>query len=151
MTKKTKNSGYSAQKAKKITGASQRQLDYWDEIGLIQPSQQQASGKGSKREYSYTDLVRLRTVVSMRQVGISLQKVRRALEIIKSWNRGSKSWAKRKLISDGNDIFITTSDRRVLKSVLKNGQLAFSVIMLGEIVEEAHKRISVYKKQKATG
>ena len=59
--------------------------------------------------------------------------------------------AKRRFVTHGSDIYVTTSDRAVLKSVLKRGQLAFSVFLLGEIVQEAGRRLELYEKNKATG
>src|SRR5438045_1806144 len=60
----------------KIVGISYRQLDYWTRTGLITPSIKAASGSGIQREYSYQDLVALKTIKSLLDTGISLQKVR---------------------------------------------------------------------------
>jgi DNA-binding transcriptional MerR regulator len=45
---------------KEITGVSRMQLQHWETIGLIRPSVRIGSGKGSRREYSFQDLVQLK-------------------------------------------------------------------------------------------
>ena len=55
-------SGYSAAAARRIVGVSQRCLDYWADRGIVAPSVQQATGKGSERRYAFDDLVKLALV-----------------------------------------------------------------------------------------
>ena len=57
-------------------------------------------------------------------------------------------------MTDGDDIYVMTSDQAILKSVLKRGQLAFSVILLGKIIQAADEAIRLYdtaSKKAATG
>ncbi|MEZ5250754.1 MAG: MerR family transcriptional regulator [Ilumatobacteraceae bacterium] len=54
--------GYSGTKAAKIVGISYRQLDYWARTGLVRPSLADAKGSGSRRAYSYRDLLELRVI-----------------------------------------------------------------------------------------
>ena len=55
--------GFTAHQACKFTGCSPRQLRYWDQVGLVQPSVQGTGGRpGVPRLYSFRDLVALRVV-----------------------------------------------------------------------------------------
>ena len=58
------------------TGLSVRTLHYYDEIGLLAPSQHTASGH---RLYGAADLARLQQIKSLRQLGFSLEQIRDCL------------------------------------------------------------------------
>ena len=51
------------------SGVSVRTLHYYDEIGLLRPSQQTATGH---RLYSRADVVRLQQIRSLRSLGLPL-------------------------------------------------------------------------------
>jgi DNA-binding transcriptional MerR regulator len=57
----------------KQTGLSVRTLHYYDEIGLLSPSQRTASGH---RLYTADDIARLQQITSLRQLGFSLEEIR---------------------------------------------------------------------------
>lgn len=60
----------------KQTGVSVRTLHYYDEIGLLSPSHQTETGY---RLYGEADLMRLQQIVSLRQIGFSLDEIRKYL------------------------------------------------------------------------
>ena len=66
-----------------LTGVSGRQVDYWATTGVVRPSVQSAAGKGTRREYSFKDLVALKVAKRLRDEGISLQKIRKALAFLR--------------------------------------------------------------------
>jgi len=53
---------YDSKTASRLVGVSLRQLQYWDEQDFIRPSVQLAEGRGTKRLYSFHDLVCLKVV-----------------------------------------------------------------------------------------
>jgi DNA-binding transcriptional MerR regulator len=61
----------------KRTGVSIRTLHHYDEIGLLSPSHRTESGH---RLYGREEVVRLQQVLSLRQLGFSLDEVRDALD-----------------------------------------------------------------------
>lgn len=61
----------------KQTGVSVRTLHYYDEIGLLSPSGRTESGY---RLYATPDIMRLQQIVSLRQIGFSLEEIRECLE-----------------------------------------------------------------------
>ena len=67
--------GFSGTKAATIVGITYRQLDYWARTDLIRPSLADASGSGSRRLYSYRDLLELRVIKSLLDAGIKLESV----------------------------------------------------------------------------
>ena len=58
----TYEEGFSGRKTAEVVGISYRQLDYWARTDLIRPSLSDASGSGSRRSYSYNDLLELKTI-----------------------------------------------------------------------------------------
>ncbi|MBD1853014.1 MerR family transcriptional regulator [Cyanobacteria bacterium FACHB-502] len=61
----------------KQTGVSVRTLHYYDEIGLLSPSHRTEAGY---RLYGKEDIIRLQQIVSLRQIGFSLEEIRECLE-----------------------------------------------------------------------
>jgi DNA-binding transcriptional MerR regulator len=57
----------------KRTGVSVRTLHYYDEIGLLAPSQHSEAGY---RLYAGADVIRLQQIKSLRQLGFSLEQIR---------------------------------------------------------------------------
>src|SRR5512142_643137 len=100
--------GFGASAVLALTGVSYRQLDYWARTGLVGSSIRQAAGRGSRRVYSFADLVALRVVGELRREGVSIQTIRRTVE----WLRGHaheplKTLA---LTAHGTKIFALTED-----------------------------------------
>ena len=59
------------------TGLTVRTLHHYDEIGLLRPSLHTDSGH---RLYTAADIARLQQVLSLRQLGLSLEEVRDCLD-----------------------------------------------------------------------
>lgn len=60
----------------KQTGVSVRTLHYYDEIGLLSPSRRTEAGY---RLYGEEDIIRLQQIVSLRQIGFSLDQIQGCL------------------------------------------------------------------------
>ncbi|MYK75058.1 MAG: MerR family transcriptional regulator, partial [Acidimicrobiaceae bacterium] len=54
--------GYSAKLAADVVGITYRQLDYWARTDLVVPSVARAAGSGSRRLYSYANLLELKVI-----------------------------------------------------------------------------------------
>lgn len=133
----------------KITGLSFRQIDYWDRTHFIKPSVSEASGYGSVRLYSFTDLVQLKVAKTLMDKSGSLQKIRKSITYLKKNIPDiKKPLSELRFLTDGETIFVITRDKKKIIDTLKNGQLVFS-IALGEIVEELKGEVlSLQKKKK---
>jgi DNA-binding transcriptional MerR regulator len=59
------------------TGLTIRDLHHYDELGLARPSRHSEAGY---RLYTSADIARLQQVISLRQLGISLEEIRGCLE-----------------------------------------------------------------------
>lgn len=120
--------GFTAHQATRFTGCTPRQLRYWDQIGLVQPSVQSTGGRpGVPRLYSFRDLVALRVVKALIDGGMSLQRVRRAWGYLNRRAALDRHLSQVKLITDGRSIFKVATRSGEILDALKEGQMAFFV------------------------
>ena len=139
---------FNSKAVSKITGLSFRQVDYWDRTHFIKPTVSEASGYGSVRLYSFNDLIQLRVAKTLMDKGISLQKIRRAINYLKkNMPEIKKPLSELKFLTDGETIFVLTKDKKEIIDTLKSGQLVFS-IALGEIVEGLKGEIVALQREK---
>jgi DNA-binding transcriptional MerR regulator len=80
-TKKYK--GFSTNKVSAMTGVSARQLRWWEEQGLIKPGGLPGRKLGQTRRYTLQDLICIIMVKTLRDRGVSLQKIRKSVDRIK--------------------------------------------------------------------
>ena len=133
--------GYRAPQVCSLVGISYRQLDYWARTGLITPSVRQASGSGSQRLYSFGDVVQLKVVKRLLDAGMSLKKIRKAMDILGAELASESPLTDVTLLSDGNTIYAAHSASEVV-DVFKGGQGVFGIAVgpvQDELVGEIHR------------
>lgn len=70
--------GYRTVDVVRLSGASYRQLDYWDLTGYLVPSVRPRAGTGGPvRLYSEADVAKARLTMFLMGCGVSLQQMRR--------------------------------------------------------------------------
>ena len=94
-----------------VTRISARQLQWWDEQGIVVPERQ-----GHKRIYSRDDLAEIAIVCDLRARGFSLQKIRRVIrflqkELGKRLVETVAAASEFHLLTDGRHIFLEDSAR----------------------------------------
>jgi DNA-binding transcriptional MerR regulator len=126
---------YDSKTASRIVGVSLRQLQYWDEQDFIRPSVKLAEGRGTKRLYSFHDLVCLKVVKDLAHHGFSLQKIRRCLSPLKKQTPGSvRASQSLRYLTDGEELFVITSDRQKILDAMER-QFVLS-LGIGNLVRE---------------
>src|SRR5215211_5548219 len=120
--------GFRGPVACNAAGISYRQLDYWARTGLVVPEVRSASGSGSQRLYSFRDILILKVIKRLIDAGISLQKIRTAIEHLRA--RGVQDLTQVTLMSDGVSVFECTSDDEVI-DLLRGGQGVFGIALGG--------------------
>lgn len=138
--------GFRAPTVAKIVGISYRQLDYWARTKLVEPSLRPADGSGSMRLYGFSDIVQLKVVKRLLDTGISLHKVRLAIEEV--CKRGD-SLSEMTLFSDGNTVYAVTSDAEVL-DLLRKGQGVFA-LALDPVIEELRGEVARFPSEALNG
>jgi len=140
--------GFGSRTVATLTGLSPRQIDYWDRSHFIKPSMKSPSGKGTRRLYDFVDLVQFRVAVSLKAKGISLQKMRRCLSFLKK--RGAelaRPRASLQFITDGETIFVLTTNQKVVLDTLRGGQLVFA-LSIGALLKELKEKIQTVEEKK---
>jgi DNA-binding transcriptional MerR regulator len=137
--------GYRGPTVCKIVGITYRQLDYWARTELVTPTVQESSGSGTQRLYSFDDVVQLRVVKRLLDTGVSLQRVRLAIEELR---RRGQSVAEVTLVSDGTSVF-AVDDNQQLIDLLQRGQGVFA-IALGPVVEELKGEVTAFPTEPVT-
>jgi DNA-binding transcriptional MerR regulator len=130
---------YNSKSASRIVGVSLRQIQYWDEQGFIRPSVKLAQGRGSKRLYSFHDLVCLKVMKDLLHRGFSLQKIRRCLRPLRQYSLAPGSLESLKYLTDGEKLFMITSDREKILDAM-NGQFVLS-LGIGNLLRELNSEV----------
>ena len=126
---------YDSKTASRIVGVSLRQLQYWDEQDFIRPSVKPAEGRGTKRLYSFHDLICLRVVKDLAHHGFTLQKIRRCLRPLKENSSQTEHPAESlKYLTDGEEMFVITDDRQKILAAIDR-QFVVS-LGIGNLVRE---------------
>jgi DNA-binding transcriptional MerR regulator len=122
--------GFSGTKAATIVGITYRQLDYWARTDLIRPSLADASGSGSRRLYSYRDLLELRVIKSLLDAGIKLESVRTAFEYLRT--HVDTDIASAHLVISGSDVILCDGEQ-LIDVMRRGGQGVLNVLAIGGV------------------
>jgi DNA-binding transcriptional MerR regulator len=116
-----------------LVGITYRQLDYWARTGLLRPSVAEARGSGTKRRYSYRDVLELKVIKQLLDAGISLQSARRAVDCLRG-DLGA-DLASANLVLTGDRSVLAHSDGEIV-DLLAGGQGVFNIVPLSGVVGE---------------
>jgi predicted RNase H-like HicB family nuclease len=127
---------YNSKAVSKIIGVAMRVIDYWDRTAFIKPSVSEASGYGSMRLYSFTDLIQFKVAKFLREQGLSLQKIRKSLNYLrKHLPEIETPLAQLRFLTDGQTIFVLTNKDKEIIDTLKKGQYVLA-IAIEELVRD---------------
>jgi len=130
------SNSFNSKMVSKIIEVPLRVIDYWDRTNFIKPSINEASGYGSMRLYSFTDLIQFKVAKFLRDQGLSLQKIRKSLNFLrKHLPEIEKPLAQLRFLTDGETIFVLTNKDREMIDTLKKGQYVFA-IAIGELIND---------------
>src|SRR5262249_32713980 len=115
-----------------LTGISARQLQWWDERGIVEPAR-----GGRRRLYSPADLAEVAVICELRRKGFSLQRVRKVMRFLQP-EFGKRlvqatTGAEYHLLTDGRNLYLETSPEQVV-NVLKNARQPMFTVCLSDAV-----------------
>lgn len=128
---------FSGTQAAQIAGITYRRLDYWARTDLIRPSAADATGSGSRRRYTYRDLLELRVVKKLLDAGIRLEAIRSVFDYMRSHVDTEIGAAH--LVIDGSTVLLCDGDELI--DVLRHGQGVLNVLPMSGVRDEVDKRI----------
>jgi DNA-binding transcriptional MerR regulator len=138
--------GFSGKKAAEIVGITYRQIDYWARTDLIRPSSCDAAGSGSRRIYSYRDLLELRVIKTLLDAGIKLESVRDVFKYLR--NHVESEIAAAHIVISGQSVVLCQGDQLV--DVLRNGQGVLNVLPLAGVKDQVDSQIVALARPQAT-
>lgn len=130
--------GYSGKSTAEIVGITYRQLDYWARTDLIRPGLTDASGSGSRRQYSYRNLLELKVVKNLLDSGIRLEQVREVFAYLQ--DELGEDIATANLVVNGSQPMLVRSGEEVI-DLLKNGQGVLNILPLSGVIDELDEAI----------
>jgi len=139
--------GFSGKKAAEIVGITYRQIDYWARTDLIRPSSCDAAGSGSRRVYSYRDLLELRVIKTLLDAGIKLESVREVFKYLR--NHVESEITAAHIVISGQSVVLCQGDQLV--DVLRNGQGVLNVLPLAGVKDQVDSQIVALSRPQATG
>lgn len=127
--------GFSGRQTADIVGITYRQLDYWARTDLVRPTLVDAAGSGSRRRYSYGDLLELKIIKTLLDAGIRLGAVRSAFVYLR--DQLGEDIASARLVLSGTSA-VLVRDGEELIDVLNQyqGQGVLNLLSLSEVQSE---------------
>lgn len=131
------NETFSGTRAAQIAGISYRQLDYWARTDLIRPSGSDASGSGSRRQYTYRDLLELKVIKKLIDAGIRLESVRDVFAYLR--NHVDSDISAAHIVIEGSSVILCDGDELI--DILRGGQGVFNILPLSGVRDEVDREI----------
>lgn len=136
---------FKSQDVIRLTGITARQLQWWDERGIVVPARQ-----GHRRIYSFEDLTEVAVICELRRKGFSLQRMRKVVRFLQ------KEFSQRlaetvtassnyHLLSDGRSLYLETSAQQIV-DILKNSRQPMFAICLSDTVRQVKAVVSGRKR-----
>ncbi len=124
---------FSGKRTAEIVGITYRQLDYWARTNLVRPSVTDAAGSGSRRMYSYQDLLELKVIKTLLDAGIRLESVREAFEFLR--DRLGEDISTANLVINGSRSVVVRSGDELI-DLLRQGQGVLNILPMAGVKTE---------------
>ena len=118
-----------------LTGITPRQLQWWDERGVVKPER-----NGHRRLYSMNQLTEVAVICELRRKGFSLRCMHRVLQFLhhelgKSLRDIVSHNSEYHLLTDGKHLYLETSAKQVV-DILKNSSQPILGMCLSDTVRQ---------------
>lgn len=128
-----------------LTGITPRQLQWWDERGVVKPQR-----KGHRRIYSFENLTEVAVICELRRKGFSLQGVRKVMRFLdREFGKGLADIVSRSsdvhLLTDGSHLYLETSARQIV-DILKNSDQPILGVCLSDAVRQVRAEVLAARK-----
>ena len=124
--------GYRGPTACAAAGITYRQLDYWARTDLVRPSLTDAAGSGTRRRYSYRDLLELKVIKNLLDAGIRLETVRDVFSYLRT--HLELDIAAAHIVISGSQVVLCRGDELI--DAVRKGQGVLNVLPLAGVKGE---------------
>jgi DNA-binding transcriptional MerR regulator len=140
---------FSTREVVELTGATARQLQWWDEQRVVVPVRD-----GRKRVYSHADLIDILTIEELRRRRISLQQIRRVLRFLRSEFRARLAdlvggLREQHLLLDGKRVYLETDANQIV-DLLRNTRQPVLLVCLSDVVRKLRVDLAQLKESRTT-
>jgi len=126
--------GYTAPQVAELFHIPYATLDSWARSGFFVPSMALAKGRGTRRLYSFYDLVTLKVVTHLRSQGVNNDLLKYLIGNMRVHQVEIENAAIDKfVISDGQSIFALKQDDHDIANLFRNGKPLWA-IPIGQVV-----------------
>jgi DNA-binding transcriptional MerR regulator len=132
-----KHETFSGTQAADIVGITYRRLDYWARTDLVRPSGTDATGSGSRRRYTYRDLLELKVIKKLLDAGIKLESIRDVFSYMRE--HVDTDIGSAHLVINGSSVVLC--DGNELIDVLRHGQGVLNVLPMSGVRDEVDRQI----------
>jgi DNA-binding transcriptional MerR regulator len=127
-----------------LTGISARQLQWWDERGVVKPQRE-----GHRRLYSMQNVTEIAVICELKRKGFSLQAVRKVMRFLqREFAKGLAEIVSRTsdvhLLTDGKHLYLETSARQIV-DILKNSSQPILGVCLSDAVRQVRAEVVARK------
>ena len=138
------NDRFTSRDVVELTGITPRQLQWWDERGVVVPARE-----GHRRVYSLEDLAEIAVICQLRRKGFSLQRVRKVMRFLqrefgKRLADAVSGASQYHLLTDGHTLYLETSARQIV-DILRNARQPMLAVCLSDAVREVRAEIRAKK------
>jgi len=128
-----------------LTGITARQMQWWDERGIVVPARE-----GHRRIYGWDELVTVAVICQLRRRGFPLQRVRKVIRFLHqefgtSLAATARATSEYHLLTDGTHLYLRTSARQVV-DLLKNARQPMLDVCLSDEVRRVQAELRARKK-----
>ena len=132
-----------------LTGITARQLQWWDEQGIVVPLRE-----GHRRLYSLDDLAEMAVIADLRRRGFPLQRVRKVIRFLQRQlgcrlAQTVSAGSEYHLLTDGSRLYLETSAKQIV-DILKNARQPILSVCLSDTVRAIRANIRGRKKPSAS-
>jgi DNA-binding transcriptional MerR regulator len=129
-----------------LTGITPRQLQWWDERGIVVPARD-----GHRRLYSMEDLSEIAVICELRERGFSLQRMRKVVRFLqhefgKRLAETVSAGSDYHLLTDGVHLYLETSPQQIV-DILKNARQPMLAVCLSDTVRRVRAEIRGSRKE----
>ncbi|MGA7219193.1 MAG: MerR family transcriptional regulator [Candidatus Sulfotelmatobacter sp.] len=135
---------FSSQEVIALTGVTARQLQWWDERGVVRPER-----KGHRRLYSMQHVMEIAVICELRRKGFSLQGVRKVMRFLqREFGKGLGEVVNRNsdvhLLTDGTHLYLETKAKQIV-DIMKNSSQPILGICLSDAVRQVRAEVLARK------
>ena len=124
---------FSSEEVAALARVTARQLQWWDERGVVSPEHQE-----HRRRYRLDELIEVAVIAELRTKGFSLQKIRRVLrflhrELGRRLSDVLRPSSEYHLLTDGRNVFLEDSQRKIVDLLKNSRQPVISVCISDQV------------------